>query len=117
LTGVLYVLDEPTIGLHPRDTHLLVGALRGVVDRGNSVLVVEHDTAVIRAADHVIDVGPGGGRHGGRVVAEGPPSEVAEDLRSATGRALCRGFALPPRRPCDEGPRLRMTGATLHILA
>jgi excinuclease ABC subunit A len=122
LTGVLYVLDEPTIGLHPRDTGRLVEALRGLVDRGNSVLVVEHDTDVIRAADHVVDVGPGGGRHGGRIVAEGPPSRVADDPRSATGRALARHAGPPPRRVVDGGragsssSHLVVEGATLHNL-
>jgi excinuclease ABC subunit A len=104
LTGVLYVLDEPTIGLHPRDTGRLVEALRGLVDRGNSVLVVEHDTEVIRAADYVVDIGPGGGRHGGAVVAEGTPVEVAADPRSATGRALARPSPAPPRRPVEARP-------------
>ncbi len=117
LTGVLYVLDEPTIGLHPRDTHRLVDALRGLVDRGCSVLVVEHDTDVIRAADHVVDVGPGGGHHGGRIVAQGSPREVAADPRSATGRALARPVPRTERRDVDpRTPRLVLEGATQHNL-
>ena len=104
LTGALYVLDEPTIGLHPRDTQRLLGNLRSLVDTGSTVLMVEHDADTIRAADHLIDLGPGGGRHGGRVVASGPPSDVLRDPASPTGRALasegdiararaCRGFS------------------------
>ncbi len=92
LTGVLYVLDEPTIGLHPRDTGQLLEALRGLVERGNSVLVVEHDADTIRAADHVIDIGPGGGKHGGRVVSQGSLLQMHD---SVTAAALAR----PPKVP------------------
>ena len=88
LTGALYVLDEPTIGLHPRDTRLLLANLRALADMGSTVLVVEHDADTIRAADHLIDLGPAGGRGGGRVMAAGPPAEVLADPRSPTGRAL-----------------------------
>lgn len=88
LTGVLYVLDEPTIGLHPRDTGKLLSALRALVDRGNSVLVVEHDTDTIMAADHVVDMGPGGGHHGGRVLAQASPGALLKDPESVTGQAL-----------------------------
>ncbi len=117
LTGLLYVLDEPTIGLHPRDTGKLVGALRGLVERGNSILVVEHDADVIRSADHVIDVGPGGGKRGGVIVAEGSPSEVTTRPGSVTGRSLARPPDLPPvRRSCAEGPRLLVRGARGHNL-
>ncbi|KPK15574.1 MAG: hypothetical protein AMJ62_08665 [Myxococcales bacterium SG8_38] len=114
LTGVLYVLDEPTIGLHPRDTGRLLGALRGLVDRGNSVLVVEHDADTIRAADHVIDVGPGGGKHGGRVVAQGR----LEALKgSVTGAALGRPPKLPAqRRHTRDADWLELTGVDHHNL-
>src|SRR5690606_14520889 len=88
LTGALYVLDEPTIGLHPRDTHLLLANLRRLVDTGSTVLMVEHDADTIRAADHLVDLGPGGGRDGGRVVAAGPPAVVLAREDSPTGRAL-----------------------------
>ncbi|HQR67528.1 MAG TPA: excinuclease ABC subunit A, partial [Thermoanaerobaculia bacterium] len=87
LTGTLYVLDEPTVGLHPRDTARLLGAIRRLADRGNAVVAVEHDLAVIRAADHVVDLGPGAGVHGGRLVFEGPPHELRR-AGTATGRAL-----------------------------
>ncbi len=117
LTGLLYVLDEPTIGLHARDTHKLVGALRSLVDKGNSVLVVEHDSEVIRASDHVIDVGPHGGKRGGRVLAEGPPDVLARESESPTGRSLARPPEVPSsRRPCAKIPSLVLRGARGHNL-
>ncbi len=88
LTGVMYVLDEPSIGLHQRDNDRLIATLRHLRDIGNSVLVVEHDEDAIRAADHVIDMGPGAGVHGGRVMAQGTPAEVAADPESLTGQYL-----------------------------
>ncbi|HEX7614350.1 MAG TPA: excinuclease ABC subunit UvrA [Thermoanaerobaculia bacterium] len=89
LTGTLYVLDEPTVGLHPRDTHRLLGVLARLAAGGNAVVAVEHDTDVIRAADHVIDLGPGAGAKGGRLVFEGTPAEL-ENQDTATGRSLKR---------------------------
>ena len=88
LTGLLYVLDEPTIGLHPRDTDRLIGALRDLTGKGCSVLLVEHDAEMIRAADHVIDVGPSGGHGGGRILAQGSPRELEHDSRSLTFASL-----------------------------
>jgi excinuclease ABC subunit A len=88
LTGALYVLDEPTIGLHPRDTGRLIDNLRELVKLGSSVVVVEHDAETILAADHLIDLGPGGGSRGGQIVAAGPPAEVCAHVDSPTGRAL-----------------------------
>ncbi len=85
LTGVLYVLDEPTIGLHPRDTQRLINVLRRLRDLGNTVLVVEHDLELIKAADYLVDVGPGAGKHGGQIVAAGTPAEVAKTKESLTG--------------------------------
>ncbi|HEY8708967.1 MAG TPA: excinuclease ABC subunit UvrA, partial [Burkholderiaceae bacterium] len=104
LTGVMYVLDEPSIGLHQRDNERLIGTLRHLRDIGNSVLVVEHDEDAILAADHVIDMGPGAGVHGGRVMAQGTPAEVAANPDSLTGRYLSRvlRIAVPKRR---VGPR------------
>jgi excinuclease ABC subunit A len=118
LTGILYVLDEPTIGLHPRDTARLLAALRALVGKGCSVLVVEHDTDTIRAADHLIDVGPSGGSGGGRIVASGPAAEVLADPASVTGASLARGVEVPAqRRPVDaRTPRLVVRGATEHNL-
>jgi excinuclease ABC subunit A len=100
LTGVMYVLDEPSIGLHQRDNERLIGTLRHLRDLGNSVLVVEHDEDMIRAADHVVDLGPGAGVHGGRVMAQGTPDEVAADADSLTGRYLggALRIALPKAR-------------------
>jgi excinuclease ABC subunit A len=88
LTGVMYVLDEPSIGLHQRDNERLIGTLRRLRDLGNSVLVVEHDEDMIRAADHVVDLGPGAGVHGGHVMAQGTPDAVAANANSLTGRYL-----------------------------
>ncbi len=114
LTGVLYVLDEPTIGLHPRDTGRLLGALSGLVERGNSVLVVEHDADTIRAADHIIDVGPSGGKHGGRIVSQGKLSELED---SVTAKALARPPRLPERRrPTRTADWLSLEGVTHHNL-
>ena len=100
LTGVMYVLDEPSIGLHQRDNERLIGTLRHLRDIGNSVLVVEHDEEAILAADHVIDMGPGAGVHGGRVIVQGTPAEVAANAESLTGRYLSRvlRIAVPGKR-------------------
>ena len=117
LTGVLYVFDEPTIGLHQRDTARLIGVLRRLRDLGNTVLVVEHDLEVIRAADTVIDIGPGAGKHGGRVVAVGAPAAVAANRASITGDYLAGRAAVPtpPRRP-PAGAALTIVGARAHNL-
>ena len=88
LTGVLYVLDEPSIGLHQRDNERLLGTLRRLRDLGNTVLVVEHDEDAIRAADHLIDIGPDAGVDGGHIIAEGTPAEVAANPKSLTGDYL-----------------------------
>ncbi|HEX6985487.1 MAG TPA: hypothetical protein VF170_08925, partial [Planctomycetaceae bacterium] len=141
LIGVCYVLDEPTIGLHPRDIGRLIDTLRDLRDAGNSVLLVEHDLAVIRAADHLIDLGPGAGAEGGRVVAQGTPAEVAADPNSPTGPYLvsggvvsggvvsggavsdARGDRSPltphprPRPPVPDTPTLRLTNVRRHNLA
>ena len=106
LTGVMYVLDEPSIGLHQRDNERLIGTLRHLRDIGNSVLVVEHDEDAILAADHVIDMGPGAGVHGGRVMAQGTPAEVAANPASLTGRYLARSLRIdvPTRHPVPPAP-------------
>jgi excinuclease ABC subunit A len=100
LSGVMYVLDEPSIGLHQRDNERLIGTLKRLRDLGNSVLVVEHDEDMIRCADHVVDMGPGAGVHGGHVVAFGTPGEVAASSESLTGRYLAHALriAVPERR-------------------
>jgi excinuclease ABC subunit A len=101
LSGVMYVLDEPSIGLHQRDNERLIGTLKHLRDLGNSVLVVEHDEDMIRAADHVVDMGPGAGVHGGRVMAQGTPDAVAANPDSLTGQYLARvlRIGVPRRRP------------------
>ncbi len=104
LTGVMYVLDEPSIGLHQRDNERLIGTLFHLRDIGNSVIVVEHDEEAIRAADHVIDMGPGAGVHGGRVMAEGRPEDVAAAPDSLTGRYLSHVLRIPvPQAPAAAG--------------
>src|SRR5687767_5680588 len=90
LTGVMYVLDEPSIGLHQRDNERLIATLKHLRDLGNSVIVVEHDEEAIRAADHVLDMGPGAGEAGGRVVAQGTPAQIIANPASLTGRYLSR---------------------------
>ncbi len=117
LTGALYVLDEPTIGLHPRDTGRLLRNLRRLVDLGSTVLVVEHDADTIRAADHLVDLGPAGGHEGGQVVAEGPVAAVLRDPRSPTGRVLQRQPELRAGLPVKSAtPRLLLEGASEHNL-
>ncbi len=118
LSGVMYVLDEPSIGLHQRDNERLIGTLRHLRNLGNSVLVVEHDEDMIRAADHVVDMGPGAGVHGGRVMAQGTPAEVAANADSLTGRYLAHTLRIevPKRRGQPnmfEGEKqlLRVVGA------
>ncbi len=113
LTGVLYILDEPTIGLHPRDNGRLLRTLEGLRDLGNTVIVVEHDEETIRAADHVIDRGPGAGEHGGQVVAQGTPAEVEANPASLTGAYLSgrRSVEVPAVRRSPDGTFLRVRGA------
>jgi excinuclease ABC subunit A len=104
LSGVMYVLDEPSIGLHQRDNERLIGTLKHLRDLGNSVLVVEHDEDMIRSADHVVDMGPGAGVHGGRVMAEGTPDAVAANPDSLTGRYLATlRIPVPARRRAATG--------------
>ena len=100
LVGVLYILDEPSIGLHQRDNEKLIGTLERLRELGNTVIVVEHDEGTIRAADHVIDIGPGAGEHGGEIVAEGTPKRGRSDARIATGQYLSgeRTIAVPEHR-------------------
>ncbi len=117
LTGALYVLDEPTIGLHPRDTRRLIANLRALCDTGSTVVVVEHDAEMIRAADHLLDLGPMGGRGGGHIVAAGPAREVLADPHSPTAKALAR--ATEPRAPrARKAPEhwLELSGARGHNL-
>ena len=120
LVGVLYVLDEPTIGLHPRDTARLVRTLRALQSRGNTVVVVEHDADVIREADHVIDMGPGAGRLGGQVLFEGPVPALLKAPDSPTGRWLAEPAPQAPTTAVDRRRKpsdwLRVRGAKAHNL-
>ncbi|MCX8508488.1 MAG: excinuclease ABC subunit UvrA, partial [Rhodobacteraceae bacterium] len=114
LTGVLYVLDEPSIGLHQRDNDRLLGTLKNLRDQGNTVLVVEHDEEAIREADYVFDIGPGAGVHGGQVISHGTPAEVAADAASITGQYLSgkREIAVPKLRRAGNGKALKVVKAT-----
>ncbi|MGB4466544.1 MAG: excinuclease ABC subunit UvrA [Azovibrio sp.] len=114
LTGVMYVLDEPSIGLHQRDNDRLLQTLRNLRDMGNTVIVVEHDEDAIRMADHVVDIGPGAGIHGGNIVAQGSPAEVAANPDSLTGAYLSgrKQIAVPAqRRQPDPDKTLKVIGA------
>jgi len=118
LVGTLFVLDEPSVGLHPRDTDRLIGILKALRDQGNTVVVVEHDTALVEAADHVIDLGPGAGEQGGKVVYQGPTSSLESEPRSLTAKYL-RGdlrIPVPARRRRGNGLFLNVRGASLHNL-
>ncbi|HZO09198.1 MAG TPA: excinuclease ABC subunit UvrA, partial [Myxococcota bacterium] len=116
LTSSLYVLDEPSVGLHAQDSRRLVETLRRIRDQGNTVVVVEHDPEIVAAADHLIDLGPGGGRQGGRLVAEGSVDELRAHPDSATGRALRGELRGAPHAPRPASGRLRVVGARAHNL-
>jgi excinuclease ABC subunit A len=119
LTGVLYVLDEPSIGLHQRDNDRLLTTLKNLRDQGNTVIVVEHDEEAVRSADYVLDIGPGAGVHGGRIVARGTPEEIAADPASLTGQYLsgAREVPVPEARRKGNGKAVtvvKATGNNLH---
>ena len=118
LRGVLYVLDEPSIGLHPRDNQRLLGTLTALRDLGNTVLVVEHDEETIRRADYVVDLGPAAGAHGGEIVAAGTPEEVACHPESVTGLYICgrRSIEVPAERRRANGAAITVRGAREHNL-
>jgi excinuclease ABC subunit A len=118
LQGVLYVLDEPSIGLHQRDNERLITTLKHLRDLGNSVIVVEHDEDTIRTADHLLDIGPGAGIHGGHIVAEGTPAAVAKVEKSITGQYLrgAKEIAVPKKRRKGNGKKITVIGAQEHNL-
>jgi len=119
LVGVCYVLDEPSIGLHQRDNQRLIDALRRLQEQGNTVLVVEHDEAIMRSADYLIDMGPGAGLHGGQIVAQGTPGEVAAHPNSVTGGYLSGRLAIevpPRRRRVTKTHSIVVEGATMNNL-
>lgn len=113
LVGVLYVLDEPSIGLHPRDHHRLLEMIQEIRDRGNTVLMVEHDEETIRLADHLIDMGPRAGRLGGEILARGKPDQLLKDQRSLTGQYLSgqKKIAIPEKRRPGNGHAIKLSGA------
>jgi excinuclease ABC subunit A len=118
LVGALYVLDEPSIGLHPRDTHRLIEILKSLRDLGNTILVVEHDPETIAAADYILDLGPGAGEHGGKLLYGGPREDLAKSRDSITARYLSGELRIPvpPLRRRPEGRFLRILGARAHNL-
>jgi excinuclease ABC subunit A len=118
LVGVLYVLDEPSVGLHARDNARLLEALRRLVDLGNSVIVVEHDRDAILAADHIVDIGPGAGVHGGHIVAQGSPEEIMSNAASVTGPYLSgeKQISIPTKRRRSDGRCIRLVKARAHNL-
>ena len=118
LTGVLYILDEPSIGLHPRDNKKLLDTLLKLRDLGNSVLVVEHDRETMDAADHIVDLGPGAGRRGGYLVAQGTPDEIRRSADSLTGQYLsgARGVPIPEKRRPGNGSWIEVVGARQNNL-
>jgi len=118
LVGVLYVLDEPSIGLHPRDNKRLLDTLKGLRDLGNTVLVVEHDAETIREADWIVDLGPAAGEHGGRVIAEGTPQQILAHPKSLTGAYLSgrKRIEIPEQRREGNGKTLRIIGARANNL-
>ncbi len=113
LQGVLYVLDEPSIGLHQRDNDKLIATLQHLKELGNTVIVVEHDEDTIRSADYLVDIGPGAGVHGGHVVAQGTPDEVAQDKHSITGEYLSgrKSISVPKKRRTGNGKKISICGA------
>lgn len=118
LTGVLYVCDEPSVGLHPVDDHRLITTLKRLRDLGNTIIIVEHDEAIMRASDHIIDLGPGAGEHGGNVVAYGCVEEIEESEQSITGQYLSgnREIPLPKLRRIGNGMELTIRGARANNL-
>ncbi|MBD0407369.1 excinuclease ABC subunit UvrA [Bacillus sp. 1021] len=118
LSGVLYILDEPSIGLHQRDNDRLISALKNMRDLGNTLIVVEHDEDTMMAADYLIDIGPGAGIHGGRVISAGTPEEVMNDAESLTGRYLsgAQFIPMPPERRKPDGRYIEIKGATENNL-
>ncbi len=118
LSGVLYILDEPSIGLHQRDNDRLIGSLKKMRDLGNTLVVVEHDEDTMWAADYLIDVGPGAGEQGGQIVAAGTPEEVANDENSLTGKYLSgkKSIPVPKERRKGNGKAIKITGASENNL-
>ena len=118
LTGVLYILDEPSIGLHQRDNDRLIHTLENMRDLGNTLIIVEHDEDTMMAADHLIDIGPGAGVHGGYIIAQGTPKQVMKNKDSITGQYLSgkKFIPLPLERRESDGRKLTIKGASENNL-
>lgn len=118
LSGVMYVLDEPSIGLHQRDNDRLIHSLHQMRDLGNTLIVVEHDEDTMRAADYIIDVGPGAGEHGGEIMATGTPTEIEENPQSLTGQYLAgkKFIPVPETRRQGNGQKITISGAAENNL-
>ena len=118
LSGVLYVLDEPSIGLHPRDSQKLIATLKSMRDLGNTLIVVEHDDETIRSADYIVDIGPGAGKHGGEVVAKGTPEDICKNKNSITGQYLTgeKFIPIPKERKPGNKKFIRIKGASCNNL-
>jgi excinuclease ABC subunit A len=118
LSGVMYILDEPSIGLHQRDNSRLIGTLKSLRDSGNTVIVVEHDSETMESADYIIDIGPGAGIHGGEIVAEGTPAQIAKNKKSLTGQYLAGKLSIPvpKERRKGTGKYLTIVGAAQNNL-
>lgn len=119
LVGVCYVLDEPSIGLHPSDNDRLIQSIRELQSQGNTIVVVEHDEAMMWACDHLIDMGPGAGSYGGNIISQGTPLQVAKDENSVTGKYLDqpkKSLLIKPKRPAGSDQSLRLTNVTTHNL-
>ncbi|MDD5295237.1 MAG: excinuclease ABC subunit UvrA, partial [Patescibacteria group bacterium] len=118
LVGVLYILDEPSIGLHQRDNNKLINTLKKLRDLGNTVIVVEHDEMTMMAADHIVDVGPGAGEHGGKIIAQGSPAQIKASSSSLTGQYLSgkKSIPAPAKYRAGNGKNLTILGATEHNL-
>ncbi|MBI9034111.1 MAG: excinuclease ABC subunit UvrA [Bacteroidales bacterium] len=116
LTGITYILDEPTVGLHERDTHKLIKLLQHLRDLGNTVVIVEHDEHIIRSADHIIDMGPGAGLNGGKIIAEGTVTDIQNNKSSITGTYLRNGIKGSIHNPIDAKQGLSITKANAHNL-
>ncbi|MSE06576.1 excinuclease ABC subunit UvrA, partial [Lactobacillus salivarius] len=114
LSGVMYVLDEPSIGLHQRDNDRLIASLKKMRDLGNTLIVVEHDEDTMRAADYLIDIGPGAGENGGQVIAAGTPKQVEKKRNSLTGQYLSgkKYIAIPSERRKGNGKKIVVKGAS-----
>jgi len=118
LTGVLYILDEPSIGLHQRDNNKLISTLKTLRDLGNTVIVVEHDETTMLAADWIVDIGPGAGEHGGEIIAQGTPTKIKKSAKSITGKYLSgkNSIALPKKYRPGLGKKIKIVNATEHNL-